>query len=135
MGIINLIKGIFPDMSAYVLEDLAKLREPRFLMSGDILHWNDLRGQINAITGRINSYRDIRKICAAEGATVPSLGTLRNYLGEGGGQRIEIAKAEWKVWFEEFGEVTQWYDDEIKGLTTKEEWVVFREKYRVFMGY
>ena len=135
MTILDLIKGIFPTMSTYVLEDLAKIRQPRYMMSGDILHWIDLRKQINAVTGRINSYRDIRKICRIEGAAVPSLGTLRNYLGEGGQTRVNIAKAEWRVWFEDFGSVTQWYEDEIKGLTTKEEWAAFREKYRVFMGY
>lgn len=135
MSIIPLIKGIFPDIGAYVLERLGQIREPRFMMSGDILRWVDLRGQINAKTGRINSYRDIRKICEATGDTVPSLGTLRNYLGEGGKQRIEIAKTEWKVWFEEFGEVTEMFKDEVRGLTTSEEWAKFRDVYKIFMGF
>lgn len=135
MSIISLIQKTFPNMSTYALEDIAKLREPRFLMSGDILHWVDLRGQINAKTGRINSYRDIRKITAAEGGKVPSLGTLRNYLGEGGEIRVEIAKAEWRGWFEDFGRVTQWYKEEMEGLTTPAQWKEFRVEYALFMGY
>ena len=135
MGIIAIVKGIFPDIGAYVLERLEQIRQPRFMMSGDILRWVNLRGQINAKTGRINSYRDIRKICEATGDTIPSLGTLRNYLGEGGKQRIEIAKTEWKAWFEEFGEVTEMFKDEVMGLTTKEEWAIFRGEYNSFMGF
>lgn len=135
MGIIAIIKNAFPNMSTYVLEDLQKLHQPRFMLAGDIGHWVDLRGQINAATGRINSYRDIRKICAAEKGTVPSLGTLRNYLGEGGAARQGEAKGEWHSWFEDFGRITGYYKDEIAGLTTPDEWEEFRNEYTIFMGY
>jgi hypothetical protein len=135
MGIMFLIRKMFPDMSTYVLEDLQKIKQPRFMLAGDIGHWVDLRGQVNAVTGKINSYRDIRKICEAEGRTVPSLGSLRNYLGEGGVARQAEAKSEWLSWFEDFGRIAGYYGDEIAGLTTPDEWAEFRNEYTIFMGY
>ena len=135
MGIMLLIKKVFPDMSTYVLDDLQKIKQPRFMLTGDIGHWVNLRKQINAATGRINSYRDIRKICAAEGETVPSLGSLRNYLGEGGVARQAEAKGEWLSWFEDFGRVTGYYKDEMEALTLEGEWESFRSQYTIFMGY
>lgn len=135
MGIMALVKKVFPDMSGYMIEDLASLKQPRFMLAGDIGHWVDLRKQINATTGLINSYRDIRKICAAEGATVPSLGSLRNYLGEGGVARHAEAKGEWLSWFEDFGRISTYYGDEIPSITTPEEWKEFRNEYTIFMGY
>lgn len=122
-------------MSADFIKRISGIKEPRYMLAGDIGHWETLRGQINAKTGRINSYRDIRKIVASEGRTVPSLGTLRNYLGEGGITRKGRAQAEWKVWFEEFGTITEFFKDELDYLSDVKQWEEFREVYTLFMGY
>lgn len=135
VSIIKILKGIFPDTHPAVMERIEAIKQPRWSVGGDIDLWNKLRGQINPNTGRINSYRDIRKITTAMGRKTPSLGTLRNYLGEGGGFRRDCAIAGWKVWFEEFGRVTQMFKEETKFLTTKEEWGEFREIYGVYMGF
>jgi len=135
MSIIPRIKAIFPEMTTDFFKRLEKIGEPRFMIAGDIDHWFDLRGQINAITGRVNSYRDIRRITEAEGRTVPSLGTLRNYLGEGGVARRDIAVADWRRWFEDFGHITEYFEEELEYLSTHEQWEEFREVYSLFLGY
>lgn len=135
MSIIPMLKGMFPEMTKDFFSRVSKIGEPRFMVAGDIDHWIGLRGQINAVTGRINSYRDIRKITEAEGRTVPSLGTLRNYLGEGGTARRDIAVADWRRWFEDFGHVTEFFNEELKYLSTMEQWEEFREVYSLFLGY
>lgn len=135
MSILGIVKRLFPDTSGYFISDVAGLKTPRYMLSGDILHWQDLRTQINPNTGKINSYRDIRKIVVAEGGKPPSLGSLRNYLGSGGEFRTDIAKTEWKDWFERFGRLTEWYKEEIEGTTTPEEWEDFRLTYTEFFGY
>jgi len=135
MNIMNVIRGTFPDMTNDFFKRLDTLIQPRFLVAGDIDHWIDLRSQINATTGRINSYRDIRKITEAEGRTVPSLGSLRNYLGEGGEMRREIAVADWRRWFEDFGNITEFFGDELENLSSTQQWGAFREVYSLFLGY
>ena len=135
MGITAIIRGALPNASIDFFKRVEAIKQPRYMLAGDIDHWINLRGQINAATGRINSYRDIRKICLAEGATVPSLGTLRNYLGDGGALRHAVAKAEWLTWFEDFGSVTQFFKEELEYLTSKEDWETFREVYLNFMGF
>lgn len=135
MGIMAIIKGTFPGMSDYLYKRVGEIMQPRFMIAGDIDHWISLRGQINASTGKINSYRQIRTITEAEGRTVPSLGTLRNYLGEGGQLRRDTAVMDWRRWFEDFGSVTSLNKDEVRDLTTSEEWEVFRAEYNMFLGY
>lgn len=135
MSILTLLRGAFPDAPLDFFRRVEAIGTPRFMLAGDIGHWMDLRTQINANTGRINSYRDIRRICEAEGATVPSLGTLRNYLGEGGTARYAEAKGEWLSWFEDFGHITEFFKDDLAGLTTPEEWEEFRAIYESFLGY
>lgn len=135
MSIMAIIKGTFPDMSRYLIDRIGGIGQPRYMIAGDIDHWMDLRKQINPSTGRINSYRDIRKIADAEGRAVPSLGTLRNYLGEGGQLRRDTAVMDWRRWFEDFGNITNLAKDEVADLTTPEEWEVFRAEYNMFLGY
>lgn len=135
MGIVPIIKNLFPNATTDFMRRVKSIGEPRYMIAGDIMHWQDLRAQINPNTGRINSYRDIRKICTAEDKTVPSLGTLRNYLGEGGAFRMDIAKAEWRAWFEDFGHITEFFKEELWALTTPEEWKAFRLEYEAFIGY
>jgi len=65
MSIIPKIKAVFPEMSRDFFKRLETIGEPRFMIAGDIDHWFDLRSQTNALTGRVNSYRDIRKITEA----------------------------------------------------------------------
>ena len=135
MSIISIVKNIIPNASKYFLEDIGKLTEPRYMYSKDILNWVELRKQINPNTGKINSYRDIQKICKAIDRTIPSLGTLRNYLGSGGISRIGRAKAEWLAWFEDFGRISNYYRKEHEGLTTREDWEDFRTEYNAFFGF
>lgn len=135
MTILGIISKALPELTGYFKGDIAKIRVPRYTLSADILHWQDLRSQINPVTGKINSYRDIRKIVIAEGGKPPSLGGLRNYLGSGGEFRTDLAKAEWKEWFHEFGRLSEAYKDEVRGMTTKEEWEDFRNAYNEFFGY
>lgn len=135
MSIMPLIEKIFPNMSGYLKDRIGGIRQPRYMVAGDIDHWINLRGQINAATGRINSYRDIRKITQAEGATVPSLGTLRNYLGKGGEFRRDTAVMEWHRWFEEFGHITYYVKEEMRDITNPEEWESFRATYEMFLGF
>lgn len=135
MSIIAKLKGVFPDMTSDFFKRLETLGEPRYMIAGDIDHWIDLRGQINAVTGRINSYRDIRKITASEGRTVPSLGTLTNYLGGGGELRRDTAVMDWRRWFEDFGHVTEYFEEELEYLSSHAQWQEFREVYSLFMGY
>jgi len=135
MSIIPKIKAVFPEMTRDFFKRLETIGEPRFMIAGDIDHWFDLRSQTNALTGRVNSYRDIRKITEAEGRTVPSLGTLRNYLGEGGVMRRDIAVADWRRWFEDFGRITEYFEDELQYLSTHAQWEDFREVYSLFLGY
>lgn len=135
MSIIGAIGNALPNVSRDFMRRVEGIIQPRYSLVGDIGHWETLRGQINSRTGKINSYRDIRKICAAEGGKVPALGTLRNYLGEGGVARKAVAQAEWRVWFEEFGTITNFFEDELKDLTTEEDWEAFRGVYEIFIGY
>lgn len=135
ISIISMIEKAIPDLSSFFLEDIGHIPAPRFMVGGDIDHWGELYSQINAVTGRTNSYRDIRRICEAEKRVVPSLGTLRNYLGSGGIARRAEAVSEWRVWFEDFGRLSQFYRDEHKDRTTKEQWETFRTLYESFMGY
>lgn len=135
MGIMQVIGRVIPDLSAYFIQDIGKIREPRYMVAGDIDHWIKLREQINPNTGKINSYRNIRRICEVENRTVPSLGTLRNYLGSGGNLRRAEAVGEWRAWFEDFGRISQYYRDEHEMRTSKEEWQEFRTIYETFMGY
>ena len=135
LGIIERIIQAIPNLEPYFIKDIQSIKLPRFMVAEDIDHWSALYKQINPNTGRTNSYRDIRKICAAENRKVPALGTLRNYLGSGGVARRGEAVAEWRAWFEEFGRFSGYYEEEFKTWTTKEEWLAFREVYRSFMGY
>lgn len=135
MSIMGIIKTTFPDLSTYIVKRMEAIGEPRFMVARDIDHWVNLRGQINPNTGRINSYRDIRKITTAEGRTTPSLGTLRNYLGEGGQLRRDTAVMDWLRWFEDFGHITELNKDEVADLTTPEQWEAFRAEYNMFLGY
>lgn len=135
MAIISMLAKGSPALSSWLKDAVKKIHTPRYMLVGDIGHWVELRGQINAVTGKINSYRDIRKICAAEDKTVPSLGTLRNYLGDGGVTRQGIAKAEWLSWFEQFGKLMQMNADEVRETTTIEDWELFSAEYHMFLGY
>lgn len=135
MSIMGIVRDAFPNMTNDFFRRLDTIVQPRFLIAGDIDHWVTLRSQINAVTGRVNSYRDIRKITLAEGRTVPSLGTLRNYLGEGGQLRRDTAVADWRRWFEDFGHITEYFEEELENLTIRKEWEEFREVYSLFLGY
>ena len=135
MSIIAAIKKAFPDVSRDFMRRIEGIHQPQYSLVGDIGYWETLRGQINATTGKINSYRNIRAICEAEGRKVPALGTLRNYLGEGGIARKAVAQAEWRVWFEDFGTITQFFEEELESLSTHEQWEEFRGVYTLFLGY
>ena len=135
MTIISMLKAGSPALSSWLKDAVKKIHTPRYMLVGDIGHWKELRGQINAETGKINSYRNIRKICEVEGKTIPSLGTLRNYLGEGGVAREAVAKGEWLAWFEDFGTLMEMNKDEVQETTTKEDWEVFKTEYMMFLGY
>lgn len=135
MSILLKLKDAFPNASADFFRRVESIGSPRFMLAGDIGNWIDLRKQINASTGKINSYRDIQRICKAMDSTVPSLGTLRNYLGDGGTARYAQSKGEWLSWFEDFGHITEFFKDELRDLTTPEEWETFRAIYLMFLGY
>ena len=134
MTVATFLRSMLPNASEAFYVRMALETSPRHLIVGDILHWKDLRGQINAATGKINSYRDIRKITTAEGRTVPSLGSLRNYLGSGGERRLEQASTELEEWFRRFGAVTTMFEEEHKDLLTREDWEAFDAQYRLYMG-
>ena len=135
MTVLKFIQTVLPNASEAFYDRMRLVTEPRHIIAGEVKHWMDLRGQINAVTGKINSYRDIRKITMAEGRTTPSLGTLRNYLGEGGSERYERARNELQEWFREFQYVESMFREEHKWLLTPESWEEFRERYKIFMGY
>lgn len=135
MTIPSFIKAVLPDIGGYLVQDLNAIKSVRSAVPADISHWRDLRKQINPSTGKINSYRAIRKITAAEGRVTPSLGSLRNYLGSGGLVREAESVAKWQEWFKQFGKFTDIYKEETAAFTTKEEWESFRGEYSIFMGW
>ena len=135
MTVLKFIQSVLPNASEAFYDRMRLVTNPRHIVAGEVKHWMDLRGQINAATGKINSYRDIRKITMAEGRTTPSLGTLRNYLGEGGDERYERARNELQEWFREFQTVEAMFKEEHKNLLTPDDWIDFRERYNIYMGF
>jgi len=77
MSVLKFVQSVLPNASEAFYDRMQSVTSVKHMIAGDISHWVDLRSQINASTGKINSYRDIRKICTSEGRVTPSLGTLR----------------------------------------------------------
>jgi len=49
--------------------------------------------------------------------------------------RRDIAVADWRRWFEDFGRITEYFEDELQYLSTHAQWEDFREVYSLFLGY
>ena len=130
-----LIKGIFGKQSELGDFKAWGNKPPSTFTPGEIKHWAGLRRQVNADTGKPNSYRQIQKIVTAEGMKAPSLGSLRNYLGSGGVQRLNVAQATWRQWFERFGSSVKWIEEGGGWVGSPEQWTEFRKEYSAFMGY
>ena len=133
MSIYGIIDGLFPEMSLDMYRQVKRIHVPRISMYGDIKYWESLSMLTNPSTGRKYSYRDIRKVCEAEGREVPALGTLSKYLGKDSMYWQEKSRQEWVDYLHEFGRLAQAMPDWMNA--TREEWDEFRGWYKTFMGY
>ena len=133
MPMYGIIESLFPHMTNDMYRQIKRIHEPRISLYGDVKYWESLSRLTNPNTGRKYSYRDIRKVCAAEGKKVPSLGTLSKFLGKDSMYWQEKSRQAWVDYLHEFGRLAQAMPDWIQA--TPEEWESFREWYNGFMGY
>ena len=133
MGILSKIDGIFPQMSLDMYRQVKRIHVPRISMYGDIKYWEKLSTLTNPLSGNKYSYRDIRKVCKAEGRKVPALGTLSKFLGDDAMYWQEKSKSQWTDYLHEFGKQAQAMPEWMQA--TPEEWDDFRGFYNTFMGY